>query len=212
MTRAEIPLPFHTLHLGAACGKGGNMEEVWKAIDGYEERYQISNLGRVRSLDQLIPYETYGVRKLRKVPGRILKLHQNETGYMTIDLWKDTIKKRYKVHRLVAETFIPNPKMKKCVNHKDGDKGNNCVDNLEWVTHSENMHHAVDQGLWVSWNKGKHPTGTPRSEETKEKISNSLKGNTHHKGKPHSEATKKKISDIKKAYYKNIKLSQNETQ
>jgi hypothetical protein len=127
---------------------------------------------------------------------------------MAVDLRKDTAKKAYKVHRLVAAAFIPNPEMKKCVNHKDGCKSNNCETNLEWVTHSENMQHAANQGLFVSWNKGKHPPGKPRSEETRQKISNALKGNEHRKGRLHSEDTKKKIRDIQKAR----KLSQNGTQ
>jgi len=139
--------------------------EIWKDVVGYEGYYQISNLGRVKSLKKRVPFETYGVRKLRTLPEKILKQHKNECGYMYVPLAKDTKKKKHKIHRLVAEAFLPNPEMKKCVNHKDGNKVNNCVSNLEWVTHSENMKHAAENGLWVSWNKGKHPEGKLRSEE-----------------------------------------------
>jgi hypothetical protein len=133
--------------------------------------YQISNLGRVKSLEKEIPYRTYGVWKLRTIPERILKPHKNEYGYLYVPLAKDTVKKKHKLHRLVAKAFVDNPEGKRCVNHKDGNKENNNADNLEWVTHSENMKHAADNRLWVSWNKGKHPEGRPRSEETKKKIS-----------------------------------------
>lgn len=185
------------------------MEEVWKDIQGYEGIYQISNLGRAKSLERLIPC-AYG---MRKIPEKIMKPALNTDGYWRVKLIKGELKKNRKVHRLVAEAFIPNPEGKRCVNHIDGNKNNNCVDNLEWVTHKENMEHAAENGLTTSWNLGKHyhwkhghseeskkkiseskigKKLKPRTEETKRKISESQKGK---KRKPLTEETKKKISE-----------------
>ncbi|EJG0117201.1 NUMOD4 domain-containing protein [Staphylococcus pseudintermedius] len=118
--------------------------EVWKDVVGYEEYYQVSNEGRVRSLDR---YTNNGngcfVRK-----GRVLKQGVNRTGYNFVMLTNANGEaKNCKVHRLVAITFIENPFNKKTVNHKDGNKTNNHIDNLEWATYSENMQHAIDTGL-----------------------------------------------------------------
>jgi hypothetical protein len=170
------------------------MKEVWKDIVGFEGFYQVSNLGRVKSLEKKVPYG-YG---LRTIPERILKNNINQCGYCYVVLYKDTCKRKHKVHRLVAEAFIENPNNKKCVNHKDGNKQNNCVDNLEWVTHSENMQHASDSGLWESWNKGKHYKHRDwMSDEAKARLRERMKGNKLH-SKPHSEETKKKISQTKR--------------
>lgn len=171
--------------------------EVWKDVVGYEGFYQVSNLGNVKSFAREVPYKTYGTWKMRTVPGRIMKPYKNESGYLLVTLTKPDSRKLCKVHRIVAEAFIENPESKRCVNHKDGNKENNCVENLEWVTYSENMHHAADNELWVSWNKGKHPEGRPRSDETRRKISEANIGKAHHTQK-HTEETKRKISEILK--------------
>lgn len=102
------------------------MKEIFKDIKGYEGAYQISNFGNVRSLKRNI--------LLRQSPDR--------KGYLHIILYKNNKSKVGRIHRLVAETFIPNPENKPQVNHKDGNKLNNCVNNLEWVTNSENQKHA----------------------------------------------------------------------
>ena len=116
------------------------MNEVWKDIDGYEGIYQVSNLGKVRSLDRKV----WNYIK----PGRILKTHNNGHGYYNVSLHnKDKIEKHAYIHILVAKAFIPNPNNYTEVNHKDFDKTNNCVDNLEWVTHRENCKHAWVTGL-----------------------------------------------------------------
>lgn len=108
------------------------MTEVWKDIKGYEGYYQVSNLGEVRSIGH--KWQRKGIHKI--------KLHQNhDAGYLLADLHKNGKYKSYMVHRLVAQAFIPNPDNKPEVNHKDGNKKNNNVENLEWNTKSENCVH-----------------------------------------------------------------------
>lgn len=101
------------------------MIEEWKDVKDYEGLYQVSNLGRVKGLKK----------------GKILKQHDNGKGYMQVGLYKNNKGKPYYVHRLVAKAFIPNTENKPEVNHKDKDRANNCVDNLEWVTSKENEQH-----------------------------------------------------------------------
>ncbi len=112
-------------------------KEIWKDIDGYESVYQISNLGRVRSL-----------RDCNQKPReKILSPYKSHNGYLQINLVRREKKSTFKLHRLVAQAFIPNPENKPEVNHIDGNKSNNHISNLEWCTHSENMQHAVKSGL-----------------------------------------------------------------
>ena len=118
--------------------------EVWKDIAGYEGFYQISSLGRVKSLARVIT-KSNGVKL--NVKETIRKQSKCPKGYLFISLNGENKRKMHKVHRLVAETFIPNPDNKPQVNHIDGNKRNNKVENLEWVTNSENQIHALDKGL-----------------------------------------------------------------
>ncbi len=119
--------------------------EVWKDIKGYEGLYQISNLGRVKSLRK--------IRGIQIQKEKILTLQPIKGGYYRAKLCKNGKEKSYLVHRLVAETFIPEHFT---VNHKDGNKSNNTVDNLEWVTQKENNIHAYKMGL--------KPYGTQRAD------------------------------------------------
>lgn len=105
--------------------------EVWKDIPGTDGEYRISNHGKVMTAKT----------------GRTLSPAIDARGYERVCLFKKDRTHRYKVHRLVAITFIPNPENKEQVNHKDGNKRNNSVDNLEWVTNAENMHHSRANGL-----------------------------------------------------------------
>ena len=99
----------------------------WKKIDGFKERYSVSDTGLVRN----------------DKTGRIRKPYLDSRGlYVLVHIDVDGVQYNRLVHRLVAEAFIPNPDNKETVNHKDGNKQNNCVDNLEWATRSENQAHA----------------------------------------------------------------------
>lgn len=113
------------------------MEEIWKPVVGFEGLYEVSNLGNVKSI------ERNGTVKGGKYMSKIL----DNYGYYMCKLRNKKIVKIPKIHRLVAQAFIPNPENKPQVNHKDGNKLNNCVDNLEWVTPRENILHAVENGL-----------------------------------------------------------------
>lgn len=126
------------------------MEEVWRWIKGYENMYQISNFGKVRSVDRFV-YCEVSPNKLQHVAGKTLKIKTDKKGYSVVYLSKDGKQKVGKIHRLVAQMFIPNPNNLPQVNHKDGCKSNNHVDNLEWCTNSYNQKHAWASGLQPSY-------------------------------------------------------------
>lgn len=121
-------------------------DECWKWVKGYENLYKISNFGRVKSF--------------HKMNERLLITYPNRLGYPVITLAKNKIHKLVTVHRLVAGAFIRNPQQKKLVNHKNGVKADNRVNNLEWCTQSENISHSYRTGLQkpligsqASWSK-----------------------------------------------------------
>lgn len=114
-----------------------SITEIWKDVDGWEGLYQVSNTGLVKSLK----------RKYSKKGVSIRKLTPNPDGYPTITFSINDKCRMRLVHRLVAIAFIPNPESKPCVNHKNGIKSDNRVDNLEWCTHQQNMEHAKTSGL-----------------------------------------------------------------
>lgn len=107
------------------------MKEQWKPVVGYEGNYEVSNLGRVKSLPR------NGTIKKE----RIIKNNVKKSGYVDIMLSKNNKRIYTHLHRVVAKAFIPNPENKPQVNHKDGNKQNNTVENLEWATASENLKH-----------------------------------------------------------------------
>lgn len=118
-----------------------NITEQWKAIDGYEGLYEVCTNGRIKRLKGQVRRKGGG---LYKVNEKILNTSSTNMGYPVVNLSKDGNLKQFKVHRLVAETFISNPFNKSVVNHIDNDKTNNSVSNLEWTTISENTQHAID--------------------------------------------------------------------
>ena len=107
------------------------MQEIWKDIVGYKGLYQISNKGRVKSLER---YSYKGNRSIQKLKGRILKASIRKDNYLTVVLRKDGKSTSYLVHRLVAQAFIPNSYNYNVINHKDENKQNNDIRNLEWCS------------------------------------------------------------------------------
>lgn len=116
------------------------MEEIWKDIKGYEGYYQVSTLGNIRSIDRTVkqPHcKDPNKFQYNHYKGQLLKCHKINSGYLVISLTKNHKAKKFLVHRLVAETFLE-PKLGKQVNHKDENKLNNVLSNLEWCTPSYN--------------------------------------------------------------------------
>jgi len=113
--------------------------ETWHPCAGYETHYEVSNLGNVRSIERMVNNRVNS--GLRKSPQKLLKQGKSKSGYYIVSFCVDGVKSNQTVHRLVARAFIPNESNKPQVNHKDGNKHNNHLDNLEWVTVSENSLH-----------------------------------------------------------------------
>lgn len=130
------------------------MEEIWRDIEGYEGFYQVSTWGRVRSLDRIV---ADGRTSYKTLKGKIIK-ETSARGYRKVRLTKDGKQTAYFVHRLVAQTFVPNPENKAEVDHTDTNPGNNRVENLRWATRLENNRNSL----------------------TRKKRSDGLKGNKNH--------------------------------
>lgn len=129
------------------------MQEVWKDIVGYEGCYQVNNLGSVRSIK------------------KILKPNLTKKGYYHVTLYNNGIPKTFRLHRIVAQHFIENPQNKLEVNHIDGNKINNMVNNLEWNTRVENNRHAIDNKLLILPKKGEgYWINRYRSESSRKKC------------------------------------------
>ena len=166
------------------------MIEEWRPIEGYEGLYEVSNLGRVRSLDMYVKVG-YGNYRLHK--GKVLSPTKNKNGYLKVNLYCNGKQKTIDVHRLVTEAFLPNPDNLPQVNHKDENKTNNRVENLEWCDVKYNLSY-----------------GTARIRERDTKIKNG-----YYTGLSKEEYRKKwcqenkdKIREINRRYYLNRKKEQ----
>ena len=130
------------------------MEEIWKDVENYEGLFQVSNFGRVRSMNKILELCD---GRVRRVKGKILKTSIIR-GYECITFYHNNKSKTFKVHRLVAQAFIPNPKDFPQVNHIDENKLNNLVNNLEWCTAKYNNDYSNIAERW-------HKTGTAASKK-----------------------------------------------
>lgn len=117
------------------------MQELWMPVKCHENQYEVSNFGRIKSLDREVA-NAFGTKT--KLKGRLLRGNLLNNGYISVCFSSKT--KKY-VHQVVAETFLPPSEIKNTVNHKDGNKTNNYVENLEWNTYKQNNDHARETGL-----------------------------------------------------------------
>lgn len=147
------------------------MNEIWKDIQDYEGLYQVSNLGNIKSLHfgAKANHPNWKLQQEKNLKPRIAT-----SGYYRVELYKSHTKKYFYVHRLVATAFIANPQNKTEVNHIDGNKLNNHIENLEWNTKSENIRHSFKTGLHVSPMQGRKGSKSPFSKPV---IQYDLSGN-----------------------------------
>lgn len=134
--------------------------EIWKDVEGYEGLYQISNLGRVKRI-------LFKNNVIEKPKDKILKTYNNGTGYRKLSLYKNNIQKQFLIHRLVAKAFLSNLSKLDQVNHIDGNKENNRIDNLEWVSQSKNIIHSYKTNLRVANSKNKFGSNNPKAIKVK---------------------------------------------
>lgn len=122
-------------------------EEVWKPVVGYEGFYEVSNLGRVRSVGKEVVQMNHGKYRKTYYSAKIITQFYHWNGYLRVHLTTHKKTKSVFVHRLVAQAFIPTPNENLTVNHKNGKKDDNRLENLEWCTQQENINHAIKTGL-----------------------------------------------------------------
>lgn len=128
-------------------------EEVWKDIKGYEGLYKISTLGRIKKMEGKVHYKDGRVRRYRE---QLRKVRIGKAGYPAVTLTKNKKKKTHTIHSLLAEAFIPKVDGKDRINHINGIKSDNSLENLEWCTQKENMTHARDTGLLTTYGENTH--------------------------------------------------------
>ena len=183
------------------------MIEEWRPIPGYEGLYEVSNTGRVRSVDRYVK-TCYGSYRLHK--GKVLSPGIRPDGYLVVSLQY----RMFRVHRLVAQAFLPNPDNLPQVNHKDENPGNNNVDNLEWCTAKYNNNFGtarirskdtnIKNGYWTGLSKDEYRK--KYYEENKDKIKEYRKEYSQ----KYYEENKDKIKDNSRIYYQNHKKEYNE--
>ena len=142
------------------------MKESWKDIKDFEGLYQVSNRGKVKRIKSIIVDISQGGVRTREIPERLLKQSFAGCGYCSVMLSKNGKVRRFNVHRLVAEAFIPNPSNLPEINHKDENKTNNCVDNLEWCTSKYNANYG---------NRNSLISKLKRERDKKNKLNNDMK-------------------------------------
>lgn len=149
---------------------GVTMEE-WRDVEGYEGLYQVSSYGRVRSVDRIVKYPDG--KSPRHFKGKELRPQNASTGYLFVNLSRNSRIKRVGIHRLVALSFIQKPDGNMEVNHKDGNRHNNRVENLEWVTRGENILHSYRKlGRKSAW-KGRKMHNRKITDEQAREIKHS---------------------------------------
>lgn len=146
------------------------MEIIWRDVAGYEGLYKVSDNGKVKSVDRYVEGK---IGSKRLIKGKEMKIQKSRKGYSVIVLHKNGIAKTKQVHRLVAEAFIPNLLNLPQVNHKDTNKDNNNVFNLEWITNYDNMQHAIKNGCYKGF-----------TEKQRESVIKNLKYARKNKVKP----------------------------
>jgi hypothetical protein len=153
------------------------MTEIWKDIIGYEGIYQISNLGRVKSLSRIVNRSNSPMRTKEKI------VQTNKwKKYHEVDLYILGKRKKFYIHRLIAIYFIPNPRNLKQINHIDGNKGNFDISNLEWSTQSENIKHAHDF-IGINVPKGEKHFSSKLTDDIVKEIRATKNPNQVHLGK-----------------------------
>ena len=173
-------------------------EEIWRPVVGYEGLYEVSSYGRVRSMDRYVKSKSNSYRLIK---GKVLSLLKGECGYLQVNLYYNRkIYIKY-VHRLVAQAFLPNTDNLTEVNHKDEDKTNNSVENLEWCTRKYNCNYgtrniriretAIKNGYW---------TGLSKEDYYKKRLENNK--DYHKKWRENNKDYHKKWLENNKDYHK----------
>ena len=183
------------------------MIEEWRPVVGYEGLYEVSNIGRVRSLDRFY----YRLHK-----GKVLSPTKDRYGYLTVTLNCNGKSKTIKIHRLVAQAFLPNPDNLPQVNHKDEDKTNNNVDNLEWCTAKYNVNFGtrqeryrntmLEKGHWSGlsreeYEKKRYQENKDKRKDSQRKYYQKNKDRICDKVKEYSQKNKEKIREYHHQYY-----------
>lgn len=151
------------------------MKEIWKTIPSYEGYYQVSNKGRVRSIDRKAKNRS----GFRLVKSKIIKPTNNGTGYLIVGLSKESKRCNFLIHRLVALCFIDKPVDKNIINHINGIKTDNRVSNLEWCNQMENIRHSIENGLINQLGSNHHSSKLTESDVLKIRKLYDLKSHTY---------------------------------